>query len=192
METDAVVGRVLDAIEKMGHYPSGPVRGYKTSAWEGGHRIPFMVRWPAMVKPGSVCPQLVQQADLMATFADVLGSKLPEHAGVDSFSRLPLLKGGDQPVRQNAVNCSAGGIPAVREGSWKLILAQCFGGKGKNDHAQNVHVYYLAEDLVETKNLAAEQPERVAQMQALLEKLVTDGRSTPGAIQANDVEVKRF
>ena len=135
METDAVVGRVLDAIEKsgeaentlvvltsdngcasyigvrelekMGHYPSGPLRGYKTSAWEGGHRVPFMVRWPAMVKPGSVCPQLVQQADLMATFAEVLGSKLPEHAGVDSFSLLSLLKGGDQPVRQNAVNCSA-------------------------------------------------------------------------------------
>ncbi len=140
----------------------------------------------------SVCPQLVQQADLMATFAEVLGSKLPENAGVDSFSLLPLLKGGDQPVRKNAVNCSAGGVPAVREGYWKLILAQGSGGKGKNDTAQLVQLYNLAEDLGETKSLAAEQPERVAQMQALLEKLITDGRSTPEGIQANDVEVKRF
>jgi arylsulfatase A-like enzyme len=150
-----------------------------------------MVRWPAMVKPGSVCPQLVQQADLMATFAEVLGSKLPEHAGVDSFSLLPLLRGGDQPVRKSAVNCSMGGVPAVREGSWKLILAQGSGGKGKNDTTQPVQLYNLEKDLAETKNLAAEQPERVAQMQALLEKLITDGRSTPGAIQPNDVEVKR-
>jgi arylsulfatase A-like enzyme len=220
METDAVVGRVLDAIEKtgesentlvvltsdngcasyigvadlerMGHYPSGPLRGYKTSAWEGGHRVPFLVRWPAVVKPGSVCTQLVLQADLMATFAEVLGSKLAENAGVDSFSLLPLLNGGNQPVRQNAVNCSAQGVPAVREGSWKLILAQGSGDKGKNDPAQPVQLYNLAEDLGETKNLAAEQPERVAQMKALLEKLITDGRSTPGAPQTNDVEVKRY
>ena len=221
METDAVVGRVLDAIEKtgesentlvvltsdngcapyigasalekMGHHPSGPLRGYKADAWEGGHRVPFLVRWPAVVKPGSVCSQLVLQADLMATFADVLGSKLAENAGVDSFSLLPLLKGGDQPVRQNAVNCSAQGVPAVREGFWKLILAPGSGGWGKGgDQSQPVQLYNLAEDLGETKNLAAEQPERVAQMQALLEKLITDGRSTPGATQANDVEVKRY
>jgi arylsulfatase A-like enzyme len=152
-----------------------------------------MVRWPAMVKPGSVCTQLVQQADLMATFAEVLDAKLPENAGVDSFSLLPLLRGGDQPVRESAVNCSIGGVPAVREGSWKLILAQGSGGWGKGgDQSQPVQLYNLAKDLGETKNLAAEQPERVEQMKALLEKLITDGRSTPGAPQANDVEVKRY
>ncbi len=80
----------------------------------------------------------------------------------------------------------------MREGSWKLILAPGSGGKGKHDPAQPAQLYNLAEDLGETKNLAAEQPERVAQMQALLEKLITGGRSTRGATQANDVEVKRY
>jgi len=221
METDAVVGRVLAAIEKsgeanntllvftsdngcasyigakdlekMGHYPSGPLRGYKADAWEGGHRVPFLVSWPAVVKPGTVCKQLVQQGDLMATFAEVLGAKLPQNAGVDSFSLLPLLKGGDQPVRENAVNCSIDGVPGVRQGAWKLILAPGSGGWGKGgDQTQAVQLYNLAADLGETKNLAAAMPEKVVEMKALLEKLITEGRSTPGAVQANDVEVKRF
>jgi arylsulfatase A-like enzyme len=133
----------------------------------------------------------VQQADLMATFADVLGAKLPDNAGEDSFSLVPLLTGGDQPVRAHAVNCSATGVPAVRDGPWKLIL----GPPGRTASAQGkqpVHLYQLADDLGETKNLAASMPEKVASMKALLEKLITDGRSTPGAPQKNDVEVRRF
>ncbi len=220
METDAVVGRVLDAIEKSGtvnntlvvftsdngcahyigtveleqkgHYPSGPLRGYKSDAWEGGHRMPFIVRWPGVVKPGSTCGQLVHQADLMATFADILGMKLPDNAGEDSVSLLSLLKGKNQPVRDNAVSCSISGVPSIRSGSWKLILASGSGGWTKGDSGQPVQLYNLADDIGETKNLAAEQPERVVQMKALREKLIADGRSTPGAIQKNDVEVVRY
>jgi arylsulfatase A-like enzyme len=221
METDAVVGRVLAALEKsdvadntlvvftsdngcapyigvgdlekMGHYPSGPLRGYKADAWEGGHRVPFIVRWPGKVKPGSVCGQLVQQSDLMATFAEALGAKLPNNAGEDSVSLVPLLKGGDRPVREHAVSTSIQGTPAVRSGSWKYIPAPGSGGWGKGgDQSQPVQLYNLADDLGETKNLAAVMPEKVAAMAALLEKLITDGRSTPGALQKNDVEVKRY
>jgi arylsulfatase A-like enzyme len=221
METDAVVGRVLDALEKsgaaentlviftadngcapyigvkdleqMGHYPSGPLRGYKADAWEGGHRVPFMVRWPGVVKPGSVCGQLVYQADLIRTFADMFGVKLPENAGEDSFSLMPLLKGADQPIRENAVSASIGGIPGVRSGSWKYIPAPGSGGWGSGgDQSQPVQLYNLADDIGETKNLAAAMPEKVAEMKALLEKLITDGRSTPGALQKNDVEVVRY
>ena len=221
METDAVVGRVLDALEKsgaadntlviftsdngcapyvgvqdlekLGHYPSGPLRGYKADAWEGGHRVPFMVRWPGVVKPGSVCSQLVYQADFMRTFADVFGVKLPDHAGEDSFSLMPLLQGVDKPIRESAVSASSGGTPAVRSGSWKYIPAPGSGGWGKGgDQSQPVQLYNLAEDIGETKNLAAAMPEKVAEMKALLEKLITDGRSTPGATQKNDVEVKRY
>lgn len=221
METDAVVGRVLDALEKsgaaentliiftadngcapyigvedlekMGHYPSGPLRGYKADAWEGGHRVPFMVRWPGVVKPGSVCSQLVYQADFLRTFADVFGVKLPDTAGEDSFSLMPLLKGGDKPIRQNAVSASIGGTPAVRSGSWKYIPAPGSGGWGKGgDQSQPVQLYNLADDLGETKNLAAAMPEKLAEMKALLEQLITDGRSTPGVAQKNDVEVKRY
>jgi arylsulfatase A len=221
METDAVVGRVLDALEKsgaaentlviftadngcapyigvkdleqMGHYPSGPLRGYKADAWEGGHRVPFMVRWPGVVKPGSVCGQLVYQADLMRTFADVFSVKLPDNAGEDSFSLMPLLKGLDKPIRENAVSASIGGIPGVRSGSWKYIPAPGSGGWGSGgDQSKPVQLYNLADDIGETKNLAAAMPEKVAEMKALLEKLITDGRSTPGAVQKNDVEVVRY
>ena len=221
METDAVVGRVLDALEKSGvaentmviftadngcapyigvgdlekrgHYPSGPLRGYKADAWEGGHRVPFIVRWPGKVKPGSTCDQLVQQADLIATFAEVFEAQLPDNVGEDSFSLLPLLKGDDRPVRETAVNCSIGGVPSVRQGKWKYIAAPGSGGWGKGgDQTQPVQLYHLADDLGETKNLAATMPEKVAEMKALLERLITDGRSTPGTPQKNDVEVKRY
>jgi len=220
METDAIVGRVLDALdtsgaadntivvftsdngcapyigvddlEKMGHYPSGPLRGYKADAWEGGHRIPFIVRWPGKVKPGSVCDQLVQQADLMATFAEVLESELPDNVGEDSFSLVPLLLGEDQPVRDNAVNCSIQGVPSVRQGKWKYIAAPGSGGWGKGgDQSQPEQLYDLSEDLGESKNLAAAMPEKVAEMQRLLETLITAGRSTPGKKQNNDIQVKR-
>lgn len=216
METDAIVGRVLDALEKsgaadntlvvftsdngcspdqkamekLGHYPSGPLRGYKFSVWEGGHRIPFIVRWPGHVEPGGVCRELVQQADLMATFADILGVKLPDNAGEDSFSLLPLLKGGVEPVRPHAVNCSRRGVPALREGPWKLIFGP--GDQLKGNENAPVQLYNLDDDLSETNDLAAAQPERVARMKEALEKLITDGRSTPGRPQLNDIQVRRF
>ncbi|MFZ2642747.1 MAG: arylsulfatase [Verrucomicrobiia bacterium] len=212
METDAVIGRVLDALKKngiadntlvfftsdngcapyigakemeaKGHFPSGPLRGYKADVWEGGHRVPYVVRWPGVVKPGSVCRQLVHQTDIMATLADVLGAKLPDNAGEDSFSLLPLLRGGCEPVRAHAVSCAARGIAGLRQGPWKLIFER--DPQAKTD----ARLYNLDDDLGETKNLAAEKPERVAEMKALIEKLIAEGRSTPGVAQKNDVEVK--
>ncbi|MEO6246806.1 MAG: arylsulfatase [Opitutaceae bacterium] len=219
METDAIISRVLDALDKSGaekntlviltsdngcaphgaeleakgHYPSGPLRGYKSDAWEGGHRIPFIVRWPGVVKPGSVSSQLVSQVDLFATFAEILGAKLPENAAEDSFSLLPLFKGVDRPVRENVVCTSHGGVPALRLGSWKYIADPGSGGWGKGgDSSQPVQLFNLADDLGETQNLAAAMPEKVAEMKALLEKLITHGRSTPGVSQKNDVAVVRY
>jgi arylsulfatase A-like enzyme len=210
METDAVVGHVLDVVqqsgvadstlvlftsdngcaphsvkqmEAQGHFPSGPLRGYKADVWEGGHREPFIVRWPGVVKPGSVCGQLVHQADIMATIADILGTKLPDDAGEDSFSLMPLLKGDEKPIRQHAVSCAARGVAGLRKGPWKLIFER--DPQAKTD----VQLYNLDGDLGETKNLAADEPELVAGMKSLMEKLIADGRSTPGAVQKNDVEV---
>jgi arylsulfatase A len=221
METDAVVGRVLDALEKSGaakntlvlftsdngcapyagvkdleakgHHPSGPLRGYKADAWEGGHRVPFLVRWPGVVAPGTECGQLVAQADLLRTLAEVWNVALPDGAGEDSFSLLPLLKGEDKPVRANAVSASIGGTPAVRSGSWKYIPAPGSGGWGGGGaQAQPVQLYNLGDDIGETRNLAATTPEKVGELNAVLEKLITDGRSAPGALQRNDVEVVRY
>lgn len=221
MQTDATVGLVLEALEKSGaagntlviltsdngcapyigageleqkgHYPSGPLRGYKSDAWEGGHRVPFMVRWPSTVKPGSVCGQLVEQADIFRTLADTLGVKLPDNAGEDSFSLLPLLRGEEKPIRENAVSASSQGLPAVRLGNWKYIPGPGSGGWGKGgDQSQPVQLYNLADDLGESKNLAAAMPEKVAEMRAMHEKVITEGRSTPGVAQKNDVEVVRY
>ena len=186
-------GDAVKKLEAKGHFPSGPLRGYKADAWEGGHRVPFIARWPGVVRAGSVCGQLVYQADFIRTFADILNTKLPDNVGEDSFSLLPLLRGEDKPIRENAVSTSIGGLPAVRKGSWVFIPAPNSGGWGKGgDQSQLVQLYNLAEDLGETKNLAATMPGKVAEMKALLEKLIVDGRSTPGVVQKNDVEVKRF
>lgn len=225
METDAAVGRVLDALDKSGtadntlvlftadngfasytgvkeleargHFSSGPLRGYKGDAWEGGHRVPFLIRWPAVVEPGRVCCQLVHHADLIATVADILGHKLPDNAGEDSFSLLPLLKGSDQPIREHAVSCGSQGLPAVRKGPWKYLPGSDGGGGWSGLSAEpkitsRVQLYNLADDLGEKQNLADEQPDRVAELQSLLDSLVDNGRSRPGPVQKNDVAVKRF
>ncbi len=225
METDAAVGRVLDAIEKSGaadntlvlftadngfasyagvkelesrgHFSSGPLRGYKGDAWEGGHRVPYIVRWPSVVAPGLVCEQLVHHADLLATVADILDQPLPDNAGEDSFSLLPLLKGNDRPIREHAVSCGSNGLPAVRKGSWKYLPGSSGGGSWSNLSAQpkittSVQLYNLANDLIESQNLADNQPARVAEMQSLWESLVANGRSRPGPTQENDVSVRRF
>lgn len=221
METDAIVGQVLEALEKsgsaentlviftsdngcahyigvsdlekMGHYPSGPLRGYKADAWEGGHRVPFIVRWPGIVEAGSVNDQLVHQADLLATVAEILDAALPENAGEDSFSLLPLLKGGIAPIRETSVSCSIRGTPSLRLGPWKYIAARGSGGWGKGgDQSQPVQLYNLSDDIGETKNLALEKPEKLTELQTKLEEVISRGRSTAGEPQNNDVKVERY
>jgi arylsulfatase A-like enzyme len=226
METDAAVGRVLEALEQSGaadrtlvvftsdngcapyvgapemeqkgHFPSGPFRGYKADAWEGGHRIPFIVRWPGVVKPGSRCDRPVGHVDLMATFAAILGVRLPDDAGEDSVSLLPLLKGEDRPVHEALVHHSANGRFALRSGDWKIILGPGSGGGfvARNTDAAALkrgdpplQLYNLAADPGERDNLQGKETETVDRMARLLEKLVAEGRSTPGAVQKNDVPV---
>ena len=220
METDAVVGDVLAAIDRAGitgetlvvftsdngfapyvgvkeleargHFPSGPLRGYKSDVWEGGHRVAFVVRYPGTIAAGSRCDQLVHQADLLATFAELLEAKLPPNTGEDSISLMPLLRGGEQPVRQNAVSCSAQGLPAYRAGHWKLILGPGSGSWSKGGDAVELQLYDLENDLGEQNNRAAEESERVSAMLAAYRAIVTEGRSTPGPSQANDVNVRRY
>ena len=221
METDAIVGQVLEAIEasgladqtlvlftsdngcapyigvrdleKRGHYPSGSLRGYKSDAWEGGHRVPFIVRWPGMVKPSTTCDALVHQADLVATLADMIGVELPPDAAEDSFSMMPLMRGDQKPIRETAVSCSARGIPSIRNGNWKYIAAPGSGGWGTGgDQSQPVQLYNLETDLSESNNLAAAQPNQLSELQKLLETVITNGRSSAGPNQPNDVKVKRY
>jgi len=219
METDAIVGKVLAALkesgaanntlviftsdngcapyigvaelEEQGHFSSGPLRGYKADVWEGGHRVPFIVRWPGTVAPNTKSYRLIHQADVLATLAAIFGTPLPATAGEDSFSLLPLLCGNDQQIRTNAVSCSSRGLPSIRNGTWKFIPGPGSGGWAKGGTEQPRQLFNLADDIGETKNLANEQPERVREMSEQLEQLISLGRSTPGPQQKNDVAVRR-
>lgn len=169
-------------VTRFGHDSVGGLRGMKADAWEGGHRLPFIVRWPARVKAGTVSDQMICFTDLLATFADICGTKLPVGAGPDSFSLLPVLEGRQpegQPIRGPMV-MRAGSSPAmmIRSGDWKLINQLGSGGfskprlvePGPGDPAGQL--YNLREDLAETNNLYLKHPEIVARLEAELQQIV--------------------
>jgi arylsulfatase A-like enzyme len=221
MQVDATVGRVLDALDragvadgtllfvasdngcapaadfpalaKKGHHPSYHFRGYKADIFDGGHRIPFLARWPGKVKPGSTYDHPVCLNDLMATCADVLGAKLPDDAGEDSVSLLPALTDTAKgPLHEAVVHHSANGSFAIRQGKWKLELCPGSGGwspprPGRDDVSKlpPLQLYDLEQDVGEKVNVQDKHPEVVARLTKLLEKYVADGRSTPGAAQKN-------
>ena len=184
-----------DGYEDVGgfdHPCNGPLRGYKGSLWEGGHRVPFIARWPGKIKAGSECSELIAHLDMLATFAALAGQTLPAEAAPDSFNLLPALldQPTGKPCRETFVAHTGGtkGPFAIRQGWWKLIQA---GGakasykdaaktapspKGKGADVGPVLVN-LADDLSEQKNLATEHPEKVQALQALFEKLRDQGRS---------------
>lgn len=176
----------LEPFEKAGHRVSGPLRGHKFDPWEGGHRLPFIVRWPGVVRPDSQCSQPVSLTDFMATCAAITGAQLPPNAAEDSFSILPLLKGDDHPVRETVVSHSSKGIFSIQRGGWKLIVGQDSAHPGDTAPGQ---LYNLSNDIGETKNLYTQNPEIVGELTALLKHCVENGRSTPGPSQKNDVPV---
>ncbi len=225
METDDAIGQIMKATEESGiakdtliivtsdngcspsanfpelaakgHNPSYNMRGHKADIFDGGHRVPFIVRWPAKVIGGQKTAQITCLLDLMATAADILGVKLPESAAEDSYSFLPALTGQTSTAaRPNIIHHSINGSFAIREGSMKLEL--CADSGGWSDPrpgaapagSPDTQLYDLSTDIAESKNLVAEKSDVVARMTALLEKQIAEGRSTPGAAQKNAVEVK--
>jgi arylsulfatase A-like enzyme len=167
-------------VTRFGHNAAGGLRGMKGDAWEAGHRMPFIVRWPGRVKPGSVSDQTICFTDLLATFADVCGVKLPASAGLDSYSILPVLEGRqppDKPIRGPIV-MRAGSSPAmmIRSGDWKFINQLGSGGfsqpktikPGLGDPAGQL--YNLRDDPAETNNLYLKHPEIVARLKAELQR----------------------
>ncbi len=221
MQVDATVGQVLDALDKAGvaddtllmvasdngcapaadfpllarkgHHPSYHFRGYKADIFDGGHHIPFLVRWPGHVKPGTICDDTVCLNDLMATCAEVVGARLPDYAGEDSASLVPVLLGtAKAPPHEAVVHHSANGSLAIRQGKWKLEL--CPGSGGWSDPKPGspqekglppVQLYDMTADVSERANVQDRHPEVVARLTRLLEKYVADGRSTPGQPQKN-------
>lgn len=193
IETDWVVGHIMEVLDRVGitddtllifstdNGTSGKAdfkkleshgvdlrhhfKGYKTQIHEGGHRVPFIARWPGEIEPGSTCSETICLNDFMATAADLLGVKLPDNAAEDSTSILPLLKGDAKtlPDRPLVVNHDYAGNFAIRKGKWKLV------GDAK--------LFDLDADPKESKDLAGQFPEVVTELAETLERYKASGRS---------------
>ncbi len=220
METDWAAGQVIQAIddagirdntiviftgdnghshytgwEKLvdaGHMPSGPYRGHKGDVWEGGHRVPLVVRWPMHAEAGGSSQQMVCLTDLFATCAEIVGADLPPNGAEDSFGFLPSILGeGNGHGRTSLVNHSNHGEFAYREGPWKLVFKMSgpnlLMSRGKPTIVQ---LYHLDSDISEQNDLSTKHPEIVARMTEGLRTLIERGASRAGQEGSNDTAVR--
>lgn len=210
METDWHVGRLLESLDRLGlsdqtlvifssdngpentwrkraqkfdHQSNLIYREGKRSIYEGGHRVPFFVRWPERIKPGAVSKHPICQTDILATLAEIFKVTLPPDAGEDSVSFLDELLGlhhaeSSPRYRQPIVHHSIGGGFAIRDRQWKLIMPH---------RRQKMELYDLDKDPSEKKNVLESNPELVKILTSKLTDIVQNGRTTKGEVQANDV-----
>ena len=226
MQTDDCVGQILDAVEqagiaektliimtsdngcshianydqlaKKGHNPSAHFRGKKSDLYEGGHRVPFFVKWSGTVKAGSTCDQIIGHEDLFRTCSELVGVPLPDNAGEDSVSFLPALKGAARkPIREAIVHAGISGRLAIRQGKWKMLFAPGSGGwsdpkpndadkRVKKGEIPRFQLYDMENDVQESTNVIEEYPEVAKKLYELMNTYYDEGRSTPGAPQKND------
>jgi len=177
-------------LKELGHNPSYVFRGAKSDIWEGGHRVPFLMRWPGRVASGSACSETICLTDLFATFADLTGYPLPDNAAEDSFSFLPLMKGGDSFSREYTVHHSVEGCFSIRKGDWKLEMCAGSGGLSEPTCANSgglppVQLYNLKDDVGERSNLCAQYPQVERELRDILTACIKNGRSTCGSPQEN-------
>jgi arylsulfatase A-like enzyme len=193
---DWVLGQVLDTLAKhkladntliLTSSDNGaagrsyaPLRASKGSIYEGGHRVPFLARWPGKIKAGAVCDDTICLNDLMSTCAEIVGAKLPDNAGEDSISILSNLLGTAKgPVREATVHQAHNRDLAIRQGPWKLI----FLANGKRE------LYHLQTDLSETKNVIESNTKVVKRLTDLMQNFIDNGRSTLGQPQNNEADI---
>ena len=192
LQGDFMLGQLLDALDRLGlakntlviatgdngaaHRPYPPLRAAKSSIYEGGHREPFVARWPGKISPGSTCQQTICLNDLIATCVDLLGATLPDNAGEDSVSLLPYLLGSaTQPIREATIHQAPQGL-AIRQGPWKLIFHET----GERE------LFNLQADISETTDVSAENSAVVDRLTKLFQSYIDRGRSTPGPQQKNE------
>lgn len=187
-------------IRDFDHRSMDGLRGVKRDTWEGGHRVPFLARWPGHIAPNTVSDETICHVDLMATCAALAGAELPPNAGEDSYNILPVFLGQSRhhPIREATVLHGGDGKFAIRQGDWVLINAPTGDGNGqrgepawlKRERGYEAHtapgeLYDLRDDLAQRANLYVQRPEIVGRLKTLLEKYQNDGRSTPGPVQPN-------
>ena len=196
-DNGATPGADFGELGKQGHDPSAQFRGHKADIFEGGHRVAFIARWPAVIPAGAVSNDTICHTDLLATAADITGYELLDNAGEDSVSILPVMNQASAgPVREATVHHSINGSFAIRRGQWKLCLCRGSGGwsaprppQAKKGNLPGLQLFDLSVDVAETNNVHTEHPEIVKELTAILERYVVEGRSTPGVLQSNDRDV---
>jgi arylsulfatase A-like enzyme len=224
MELDAYVGKLLKQVKEAGiedntliiftsdngcspqanfpqlltkgHNPSAIYRGTKADIFEGGHRVPFIAKWPNKIKKGSSTSEVICTTDFFATAAALANYKIADNEGEDSYNMMPLFENKKlkAPFREATIHHSIDGNFSIRKGDWKLEMTPSSGGwsnpKPKDTLAlkglPNIQLYNLKTDPSETNNVQASYPEKVLELKNLLKKYITDGRSTPGKPQKND------
>jgi arylsulfatase A-like enzyme len=210
-ECDATVQRIVDILKEKGfyentiiiltsdngssphgfpieqeiefnHLTSNGFKGRKSHSYEGGHRVPFIVLWPAKIKAGSKTNEIICLTDLYATAADLTGHQMNDSEAQDSYSFLPVLKGEAyvKPLREATIHHSLDGDFSIRQGDWKYIDAKGHGGFAQIKEtvpADSVQLYNLATDPGETTNVYMQNPEVLSYLKMLLEKYKEQGFS---------------
>ena len=167
--------------QRFGHESSGPLRGMKGDSYEGGHRVPFMVRWPGYAPAGATSEETICFTDLLATFAALVGLDVPDDSGEDSFNALPAFKGEkrDKPVRPSTVYKNG---EVIRMGDWKLLTHLGSGGFSEPRRVRPVpggptgQLFNLRDDIGERHNLWSENPAIVERLSRELERVKTSVR----------------
>ena len=223
MQVDHHVGQILDELENQGiadntlimfssdngcspeanfgvlrnkdHYPSAGFRGHKADIYEGGHRVPLLASWPAVIRANQKTNELACLTDLYSTLAEIT-EQTDQAGGEDSHSWLPLFTDSGTYSRTDLISHSIGGSFAIRQGDWKLCLSAGSGGWSAPREAEAikqempaVQLFNLSNDPSESSNLQAKEPERVKRLVELLESHVRRGRSTTGPDKENDREI---
>lgn len=187
-------------LAEKGHNPNFDFRGHKADIFDGGHRVPFIAKWPFAIQGNTTNSAIVSLTDLLATASDILEVPLEESAGVDSESMFKkFLQQEETPAREAIVHHSVDGYFSIRQGKWKLIFGPGSGGwsSPKTNKALSmglpmVQLYDLDQDIGEQNNLQDKFPEVVKEMTELMVQYIDNGRSTPGTNQQNDVPVELF
>lgn len=207
-QSDWVVGQVLNALKEKGledntivifssdngpesyawkraenfdHFSMGDFRGLKRDVWEGGHHVPFLIKWPGEIEAGSVSDEVISQIDLMATLTEIAGAELPDHAAPDSYNILPVIKGDEysSPLREATVHNTYDNIWGIRKGDWLYINSPTGGHRVPPDSFRELKGYIgfntegllfnMKVDPEQQDNLYDEYPEKIQELDTLLQ-----------------------
>ena len=184
----------LEELKAAGHNPSYIFRGSKSDIWEGGHRIPFIIKWDGVVKAGTECKDPICQTSLLGTVADILNVKLPTTSGVDSFSIVKDLRNANNqdPTHSVIIHQSIKGNLSIRKGNWKFIAGNGSCGWTPGGDDSLFQLYNMRTDPEEQKNIYSSNPETISTLKAELENSVKEGYTVPGKSGQNDTPVKIY